>query len=61
MDYEIVDLNKVAKHTVTMPKDFFEGDNQVSAKFIEYALPLVGQLPEIGRLRDISIVKGKTR
>jgi len=61
VDYDIVDLKKVARHTVTMPAEFFEGNNQVSEKFIEYAGPLAGELPEIGRLRDISIVKGKAR
>ncbi|MEA2063919.1 MAG: 6-phosphofructokinase [Gemmatimonadota bacterium] len=58
VDYEIVELKKVARHTVAMPKDFFEGDSGVSQKFIEYAMPLVSELPGIGRLKDISIVKG---
>ena len=61
VDYQIVELKKVAKHTVTMPRDFFEGENQVSGKFIEYAGPLVSELPAIGRLSDISIVRGKSR
>ncbi|MBN2288946.1 MAG: 6-phosphofructokinase [Candidatus Glassbacteria bacterium] len=61
VDYEIVELKKVARHTVVMPKEFFEGDSQVSDKFVEYALPLVGELPDIGRLHDISILKGKAR
>jgi len=61
VDYQIAELKKVARHTVSMPKDFFEGDNWVSDKFIEYAMPLVSKLPEIGRLHDISIVRGKAR
>jgi len=57
VDYEIVELDKVAKDTITMPKEFIEGTNGISNKFIEYAMPLVGKLPEIGRLRDVPVSK----
>ena len=56
-DYEIVELKNVAKNTISMPKDFLEGGNSVSEKFIEYALPLVGELPAMGRLKNVSIGK----
>ncbi|MFH1071761.1 MAG: 6-phosphofructokinase, partial [Candidatus Glassbacteria bacterium] len=59
VDYEIVELGKVAKATVAMPKEFIEGTNGITEKFIEYALPLVGELPELGRLRNVSITKVK--
>jgi 6-phosphofructokinase 1 len=55
--YEIVDLEKVAKVTTMMPRDFIEGDNGISQKFIEYAMPLVGELPETGRLHDVKVSK----
>ncbi|HLA38417.1 MAG TPA: 6-phosphofructokinase [Candidatus Glassbacteria bacterium] len=57
VDYEIVELNKVAKATVAMPRDFLDGTNWITEKFVEYALPLVGDLPELGRLANVSIVK----
>ncbi|MBW7996567.1 MAG: 6-phosphofructokinase [Candidatus Glassbacteria bacterium] len=59
VDYEVVDINKVAKNTITMPREYIEGTNGVSQKFIDYALPLVGELPVMGRLHNVSIVKGK--
>ncbi|MEA1996643.1 MAG: 6-phosphofructokinase [Gemmatimonadota bacterium] len=55
VDYEVVDLEKVAKHTTAMPKEFLEGTNGVSSKFIEYALPLLGELPRIGMLSDVKV------
>jgi len=55
IDYEVVELKKVAKHTITMPKDFIEGTNYVSDKFIQYAAPLAGVLPQMGRLKNVSI------
>ena len=57
VDYEIVELEKVAKHTITMPKEFIEGTSGISDKFVEYAMPLIGTLPRISRLRDVSILK----
>ncbi len=55
--YEVVELKKVAKHTITMPKEFIEGNNYVSEKFIQYARPLAGVLPQMGRLKNVSITK----
>jgi ATP-dependent phosphofructokinase / diphosphate-dependent phosphofructokinase len=57
VNYEAVELEKMAKFTSAMSADFLAGDNGISAKFIEYALPLVGPLPEMGRLSDVSIGK----
>ncbi len=61
VEYEIVGLEQVAKHTNAMSGEFIEGENNISQKFFEYALPLIGELPEIGRLRDVSIVGSKRR
>ncbi len=55
--YEVVDLKKVAKHTIAMPKEFIEGNNYVSDRFIQYAKPLAGVLPQMGRLQNVSITK----
>ena len=57
VDYEVVELEKVAKHTSSMPDEYIEGTSGISDKFVEYALPLVGKLPEMGKLRDVSISK----
>ena len=57
VDYEVEELNKVAKHTITMPKEFIEGTNYISQKFIDYAKPLAGELPQMGRLKNVSIIK----
>jgi hypothetical protein len=45
-----VDLSAVAAKTRHMPTSFMQGHNNVSRAFIEYALPLVGQLPGFERL-----------
>ena len=48
----ITPLDTVAKHTRRLPRDYLnEAGNHVSKKFIEYALPLVSELPETGRLK----------
>lgn len=48
--YRRVELSAIAAKTRHMPKDFLEGHNNVSTKFLEYALPLVGPLPGFERL-----------
>lgn len=50
ISYELVELNQLAAKTKVMSEDFFVGDNMVSDKFIEYVKPLVGELPEVGKL-----------
>jgi 6-phosphofructokinase len=45
-----VDLDAVAGRTRVMPEAFIHGHNNVSRAFIEYALPLVGELPGFERL-----------
>jgi 6-phosphofructokinase 1 len=56
--FEQVPLVSVAKDTRHMP-DAFIGDaaNDVTEAFIEYARPLVGPLPEIGRFRAVKVPK----
>jgi len=47
---ELVELSEVARETRSMPEEMLSGDNDVSEAFIDYALPLVGRLPKMGRL-----------
>jgi 6-phosphofructokinase 1 len=49
-DYKRVELSAIAAKTRHMPKEFLSGHNNVSRKFIEYCLPLVGPLPGFERL-----------
>jgi 6-phosphofructokinase 1 len=57
--FERVPLKAVAKETRHMPKSFIHKDqNQVTPAFLEYVKPLVGSLPEMGRLKDLPAPKG---
>ncbi len=49
-DFKRVALKQVAAKTRHMPHEFLSGHNNVSRKFIEYCLPLVGDLPGFERL-----------
>ncbi len=49
-DYKLVELKQIAAKTRHMPKEFLQGHNNVSRAFIEYCLPLVGELPGFARL-----------
>lgn len=49
-DFKRVALKQVAAKTRHMPAEFLSGHNNVSKKFIEYCLPLVGELPGFERL-----------
>ncbi|MGH6735580.1 MAG: diphosphate--fructose-6-phosphate 1-phosphotransferase [Methyloceanibacter sp.] len=44
------DLSAVARHTRHMPAEFLAGRNNVSPAFYDYCQPLVGDLPEFGKL-----------
>ncbi len=51
-------LKDVGKGAKEMPKDFINGDgNNVTEKFIDYARPLIGDLPEFGRLEGVEVAK----
>ena len=53
--FERVTLKSVAKETQHMPARFIHKDgNQVTPAFLEYVKPLVGPLPEMGRLKDVT-------
>jgi 6-phosphofructokinase 1 len=56
--FERVTLKSVAKETKHMPAKFIhKNGNQVTPAFIDYVKPLVGTLPEIGRLKDFPVAK----
>jgi len=46
----LVPLENVARVTKDLPDEFIKGDNDVTESFIEYAKPLVGEIPISGRL-----------
>lgn len=49
--FEVVPLRAVAKHTRHMPATFInKAGNNVTQAFLDYARPLVGDLPQVGRL-----------
>jgi len=48
--YGRADLTAVARHARHMPEDFVTGCNNVSSAFYDYCQPLVGDLPDFGRL-----------
>jgi hypothetical protein len=45
-----VELSAVAGKTRRMPAEFISGHNNVSRAFLEYCLPLVGDLPGFERI-----------
>lgn len=49
-DFGCVELSAVAAKTRKVPPDFVAGHNNVSRAFIDYCLPLVGELPGFERL-----------
>jgi ATP-dependent phosphofructokinase / diphosphate-dependent phosphofructokinase len=56
--FELVPLISVAKETREMPDAFINDEgNDVTPAFLEYARPLVGDLPKIGRFRGAGAVK----
>jgi 6-phosphofructokinase 1 len=58
--YKRVPLKSVAKHTRHMPNKFINKEgNHVTQAFIDYAAPIVGKLPAIGRLKGRRVKKVK--
>ncbi|MBN1518119.1 6-phosphofructokinase [Candidatus Sumerlaeota bacterium] len=47
----LTELENVAKYTKSMPDEFINAEgNNVTQAYIDYALPLLGKIPQIGRL-----------
>lgn len=56
--FELVPLISVAKETRQMPDAFINDEgNDVTQAFLEYARPLVGELPLVGRFRGAAVMK----
>jgi hypothetical protein len=56
----LVELRKVSKETRHMPDKFINKDaNDVTSAFLAYARPLVGQLPQIGRFKQVKVKRVK--
>ena len=56
--FELVPLQSVAKETRHMPAEFINDEgNNVTKAFIDYAAPIVGPLPKIGRFKGAKVPK----
>ena len=53
--FDVTALGNVAKETRDLDEGFLEGDCDISSSFVEYVRPLVGTLPEPGRLSDFPL------
>ncbi|MFT7541329.1 MAG: 6-phosphofructokinase, partial [Gammaproteobacteria bacterium] len=53
--FSATDLSNVAKFTRDLDESHLLGDSDVSQAFLDYARPLVGKLPQMGRLSDFGI------
>ncbi len=54
VDYPVVPLANVAKHTRSVPDEYINAaGNNVTESFIEYARPIVGALPETARFNQL--------
>ncbi|MEN6627657.1 MAG: 6-phosphofructokinase [Candidatus Sumerlaeia bacterium] len=60
VDYKLNDLSAVAKLTTHMEPRFINKEgNNVTKAFVDYALPLVGDLPKVGFLAGKKVAKKK--
>jgi len=50
VEFKMTSLGSVAAKTRKMPAEFIEGRHDVTQDFLDYARPLVGPLPKIGRV-----------
>jgi ATP-dependent phosphofructokinase / diphosphate-dependent phosphofructokinase len=56
--FKRVELRKVAKNTRHMPNKFInKAGNDVTKAFVDYAAPIVGKLPPIGRFKGVAVPK----
>lgn len=58
VEYKRVPLKSVARESREMPAKFINKDgNDVTQSFVDYAKPLLGKMPEIGRLKGYPVKK----
>ena len=50
VEYNRIELTDVAAKTKHLPTEWIENDNNIGQGFIDYALPLVGELPVVERV-----------
>ena len=50
--FEATDLSNVAKVTRDLDEGYLLGSNDIDESFLDYARPLTGELPRMGRLSD---------
>ena len=56
--FERVELRSVAKETRHMPDEYIAANGcDVTKAFVDYAMPIVGELPKIGRFKRIKVQK----
>ena len=62
VSYKLSPLSLVAKNTTSLaPKYINKEGNNVTKAFIDYALPLVGELPPVGFLEGKPVKKVKVK
>jgi len=58
VEFKRVPLKSVAKETQHMPAKFInKAGNNVTQAFIDYAAPIVGKLPKIGKFKRVPVAK----
>ncbi len=55
--FDVTELKNVAKDTRDLDPGFLKGVNDIDDSFLDYALPLVGELPAPTRLSDFPVAK----
>jgi 6-phosphofructokinase 1 len=56
IDYFLTPLDTVAKETRKMPREFYEeSGNDVTQAFLDYARPLIGELPKTGTFDELTV------
>ncbi|MCF7848919.1 MAG: 6-phosphofructokinase [Kiritimatiellales bacterium] len=60
VEFKRVPLRSVARETQHMPDKFINAEgNHVTQAFIDYAKPIIGKLPKVGRFRAVQVKKIK--
>src|SRR4030095_14843192 len=54
IELDITDIKNVARDTKHLDPSFIKNGNDISQAFIDYAKPLVGPLPAVGRFDELS-------
>lgn len=58
--YERTPLSSVAKETTHLPRKFInKAGNNITKPFVDYAMPLVGELPKVALLKGVAVKKKK--